>query len=96
MDDKQPENWSPTTEWIHRFRKMLLAFMYSPVTPWFFLGMASEAFGLSIQKIAGWPTIPEGDFIVGVIIGMFLLYWQNKYPLEECLDADESEDEDAD
>ena len=91
VDTKQRTEWSPATEWTWRFYKMLLHFFYSPITPWFFLGMATEALGIAIQDMLGWPYYPVIDFLIGVIIGMFLLYWQAKHPREEGREEEDDE-----
>jgi hypothetical protein len=93
----EPEVWSPITEWAYRFRKMVLSFFYSSITPWFFLGMATEALGIAVQDLFGMSSYPVLDFLIGVIIGMFLMYYQKKYPTTEKFygedhATDESED----
>jgi hypothetical protein len=57
---------------------MILAFINSEKTPWFFLGMATEGFGIGFQVQSGFGVYPILDFIIGAAIGFFLLYWQKK------------------
>ena len=47
-------------------------------TPWFFLGMALEAIGISVQFWLGQAAYPILDCVVGGAIGIGLMYWQGR------------------
>lgn len=75
---KKDVPWTPLSEYVFRGYKIALACMLNPITPWFFLGMATEAIGISVQWKLGFPVLVDLDFVVGVVIAMFLFYYQKK------------------
>lgn len=100
MNLKKPDEipWTPTGEWSKRILAMLYSFLLSPITPWFFVGMATEAFGLALQSSMNMSAYPGFDFIVGAIIAMFLFYYQKNEHTGGNTDDDdvESPDQTAD
>lgn len=47
-------------------------------TPWFMIGMAVEALGITMQFVLKMDAYPSLDFIVGGALGIGLLYFQGK------------------
>lgn len=71
-----------------KMRALAIAFVLSEKTTWFFLGMAFEGLGIGLQFQFGWPAYPILDFVVGAIIGMFLMWYQQRERQEEDEDED--------
>jgi len=94
MDSNAPKEFSVSTELQFSMRKLFLDFFYSEKTVYFFFGMATEGFGMAVQPMLGLPTYPSGDFLVGVVIAMILMWWQKSHPRVECVEDDEEEQED--
>lgn len=78
MTENKEAQWSPMMEYAIRGYKICLSFMLNPITPWFFMGMATEAIGISVQWKLGMPVLADLDFVVGVVIAIFLFYYQKK------------------
>lgn len=47
-------------------------------TPWFMIGMAVEALGITVQFMFKMDAYPTLDFIVGGALGIGLLYFQGR------------------
>ena len=47
-------------------------------TPWFMIGMAVEALGITLQFMLGMGTYPSLDFVVGGLLAIGLLWYQGK------------------
>ena len=48
-------------------------------TPWFMLGMAFEALGITAFLMLNMFVLPIVDFIVGAVLALILLYFQGKH-----------------
>ena len=62
----------------HWLIRIVRAIIEDGRTPWFMLGMAVEALGITIQFMVGMGAYPIGDFIFGGALAIGLLYWQGK------------------
>lgn len=54
------------------FVKIVNGILYHPGTPWFCLGMAMEAFGLSIQYFLTGASYPLVDGFIAVAIALLI------------------------
>jgi hypothetical protein len=105
MSPDKPKEFSVATELQFNMRRLVLDFFYSEKTVYFFLGMATEAFGMAImptfnlpvysQFPVGDPLFSAVDFVVGVSIAMILMYVQKRWPRVEYVDDDGDEDDDV-
>lgn len=74
--------------------KLANYFLLNPFTPWFFLGMATEAIGISVQSKIGLPVIVDLDWVVGIGIAILIFHYQGTIFPEEDEDVESQDSSD--